>query len=115
MSVTVSDYREGLERAIASGIEPNAVEVDRSGGFPRLGIDALAENGLLGLISASEVGGQGRGLREAADAVEKVARSCGSTAMVLCMHYAGTAVIEALGPQETRQAIAQGRHLTTLA
>jgi alkylation response protein AidB-like acyl-CoA dehydrogenase len=35
--------------------------------------------------------------------------------MVLCMHYAGTAVIEAHGPRPVREAIALGRHLTTLA
>lgn len=35
--------------------------------------------------------------------------------MVLCMHYAGTAVIEAHGPRGVREAIARGRHLTTLA
>jgi alkylation response protein AidB-like acyl-CoA dehydrogenase len=35
--------------------------------------------------------------------------------MVVCMHYAATAVIEAHGPREIREAIAAGRHLTTLA
>jgi alkylation response protein AidB-like acyl-CoA dehydrogenase len=35
--------------------------------------------------------------------------------MVLCMHYAGTAVIETHGPREVREAIAAGRHITTLA
>jgi len=31
------------------------------------------------------------------------------------MHYAGTAVIEAYGSRDVREAIAAGRHLTTLA
>ena len=35
--------------------------------------------------------------------------------MVVCMHYAGAAVIEAHGPREVREAVAAGRHLTTLA
>src|SRR5919202_5202466 len=35
--------------------------------------------------------------------------------MVICMHFAGTAVIEAHGPRDVREAIAAGRHLTTLA
>src|SRR6185436_19125190 len=39
----------------------------------------------------------------------------GTTAMVVCMHYAGAAVIEKLGDEGTRRAIAAGRHLTTLA
>ena len=35
--------------------------------------------------------------------------------MVVLMHYAATAVIEALGPEDVRRAIAAGQHLTTLA
>ena len=31
------------------------------------------------------------------------------------MHYAATAIIEAHGPTDVREAIAAGRHLTTLA
>jgi alkylation response protein AidB-like acyl-CoA dehydrogenase len=48
-------------------------------------------------------------------AVERIARECGSTAMVLCMHYAGAAVIEVYGPRQVREEIAAGRHITTLA
>jgi alkylation response protein AidB-like acyl-CoA dehydrogenase len=35
--------------------------------------------------------------------------------MVVCMHYCGTAVLEAFGPQEVRRAAASGAHLSTLA
>src|SRR5207245_3341710 len=48
-------------------------------------------------------------------AVERMARECASTAMVLTMHYAGTAVIEKHGPVEVRRAIVSGHHLSTLA
>jgi alkylation response protein AidB-like acyl-CoA dehydrogenase len=61
------------------------------------------------------VGGLGLGFGDAARAVEQIARECASTAMVLTMHYAGTAVIEKLGPTSVRKEIASGRHLTTLA
>ncbi|HZT56693.1 MAG TPA: acyl-CoA dehydrogenase family protein, partial [Burkholderiaceae bacterium] len=44
-----------------------------------------------------------------------IAQACPSTAMVLCMHYCATAVIEALGPDALRREIAAGRHLSTLA
>src|SRR6185295_13433763 len=43
------------------------------------------------------------------------ARECGSTAMVVCMHYCASAVIEQHGPADVRAAIAAGKHLTTLA
>jgi alkylation response protein AidB-like acyl-CoA dehydrogenase len=92
----------------------HAAEVDR-GAFPTVTLKALAEDGLLGLVSSKEVGGKGAGLAEAAELVERLARECGSTAMVVCMHFCATAVIEAHGPTEIRKAIAAGKHLTTLA
>ena len=76
---------------------------------------AMGDAGLLGLVSATEVGGKGLGLPAASQVVGRIARECASTAMVVCMHYCATAVIEANGPVEVRKAIAAGKHLTTLA
>ncbi|MBI2756253.1 MAG: acyl-CoA/acyl-ACP dehydrogenase [Chloroflexi bacterium] len=106
---------DALAGVLSAVIAPAASEVDRSGTFPRSGLDALGEAGLMGLTSSMDVGGQGKGLREAAAVVEKLAAVDASTAMVVMMHYAATAVVEAHGPREVRQAIAAGRHLTTLA
>lgn len=108
-------YLDALDKIAIEVIRPLAAEIDQTGTFPRAAIQALGKVGLLGLISASEVGGMGQGLRAASMAVERVAQECASTAMVLCMHYAGTAVIEARGPREIRQEIAEGKHITTLA
>jgi alkylation response protein AidB-like acyl-CoA dehydrogenase len=108
-------YLESLEQVIADVVAPAAAEIDQQGNFPRAALDALGAAGLLGLISAAEVGGQGQAHRAAALVVERLARECASTAMVVCMHYAATAVIEAHGPRDVREAIAAGRHLTTLA
>lgn len=112
---TQSSYLETLEKIAIDTIRPAAIEVDEKGVFPRDAMDALSKGGLLSLISATEVGGSGQGLRAAVLAVERVARECGSTAMVLCMHYAATAVIEAHGSRSVREEIAAGRHLSTLA
>src|SRR5436190_11669881 len=105
---------EKLIEPIAAVAAANAASVD-AGQFPTETMRALGEAGLLGLISAAEVGGRGLGLPAAAAVVERLARECGSTAMVLCMHYCATAVIEELGPRDVRTAIAAGKHLTTLA
>ncbi|MEP6895011.1 MAG: acyl-CoA dehydrogenase family protein, partial [Chloroflexota bacterium] len=95
---------------------PSAMEVDEKGIFPRASIDALGQAGLLGLLSAKEVGGMGMTPRDAVMVIERLARECTSTAMIMCMHYSGTTVIEALnGAQDVREAIAAGKHLTTLA
>lgn len=92
----------------------HAAEVDR-GTFPTATLKALADDGMLGLVSSKDVGGKGGGLAEAAALVERLARECGSTAMVVCMHFCATAVIEAHGPLDVRKAIAAGKHLSTLA
>ena len=51
---------------------------------------------------AKEVGGFGEGMRAATLVVEQIAKHCASTAMVVCMHYAGAAVIEAHGPRDRK-------------
>src|SRR6266496_3481575 len=114
-AISTVSYLDRLEKIAVEVIRPAAAEIDQNGAFPRAAMDALSKSGLLGLISAKEVGGAGQGLRAAALVVERVAQECASTAMVLCMHYAGTAVIEAHGPLSVRQAIAGGKHITTLA
>ena len=111
----MNDYRDALERVIADTVVPAAREVDESGRFPSDSLKALAEAGILGLTSAESVGGGGQGLDAGAAVIEALAAACGSTAMVVLMHYAATAVVENHGPEATRRAIAEGSHLTTLA
>jgi alkylation response protein AidB-like acyl-CoA dehydrogenase len=106
----------GAAEAIARGVvAEHAAGVDRNAEFPKASIEALRGAGLLGLISAKDVGGLGEGPRAAALVVERMARECASTAMVLCMHYAGTAVLEKHGPETLRKQNARGEHLLTLA
>jgi isovaleryl-CoA dehydrogenase len=111
----VTTTAPSIQAAIDEVIAPAAGEIDRAGAFPRTGIEALGRAGALGLLSASEVGGAQSGLRAAAETIEQVAGACGSTAMVLLMHYSAVPVIEAHGPKEVREAIGRGQHLTTLA
>jgi isovaleryl-CoA dehydrogenase len=111
----LSDYLDALQRVIDETIAPAAADVDHKGRFPREAVDALGRAGILSLASAAEMGGGGQGMRAAATVVERLAGSCGSTAMVVLMHYAGAALVEAHGPADARRAIAGGGHLTTLA
>src|SRR5882757_3821191 len=109
------EYESALARVIDDVVEPGAAAVDRDGTYPRAQLEALGEAGILGLASSPDVGGGGADLAAAAFVVEELARHCGSTAMVVMMHYSATAVLEAHGPQGIREAIAAGRHVTTLA
>ena len=115
MTNTSRSYLDLLEPIAAQVVAPAAVEIDQTGAYPRAALQALGQAGLLGLVSAADAGGLGQGHRAAALVVERLARECASTAMVVCMHYAAAAVIEAHGPREARQAIAAGRHVSTLA
>jgi alkylation response protein AidB-like acyl-CoA dehydrogenase len=112
---TTQTHHNVLEQICEKIIGPSAPIVDRNGVFPRESVDALKSAGLLGAISAPEVGGLGLGLRGAADIVRRVAQECGSTAMVVCMHYSGAAVLEAHANSDARRAAASGEHLSTLA
>ncbi|MGH9124189.1 MAG: acyl-CoA dehydrogenase family protein [Acidimicrobiales bacterium] len=111
----MADVHDALTRVIAEVVAPNATEVDRAGRFPAEGVRALADAGILGLTISESVGGGGGGLRQAADVVRTLASACGSTAMVVLMHYAAAGVIDRYGPEAVRKAIAGGGHLSTLA
>lgn len=106
---------EFLEDIVTRFVEPLALRTDTEGRFPRETIEALGQAGLLGLVSAASVGGQGLGLAEASRVVSRIAQACPSTAMIVCMHYCAAATIEQLGDEATRKAIAAGKHLSTLA
>ncbi|MCG8421227.1 MAG: acyl-CoA/acyl-ACP dehydrogenase [Proteobacteria bacterium] len=93
----------------------NAAEVDKLARFPRESMDELAERGILGLLIAKECGGLGLDLAAAAAVVQRLARECPSTAMITAMHFCATAVIDEYGSRRVREAIAAGKHLSTLA
>jgi alkylation response protein AidB-like acyl-CoA dehydrogenase len=78
-------------------------------------VDALGAAGILGLTVPAEFGGGGAGLRAAADVIRELGAVCGSTAMIVTMHYAAVAALTAAGDKETLTAAASGRHLSTLA
>jgi isovaleryl-CoA dehydrogenase len=107
--------QDALARVIEDVVAPGAARVDASGEFPGKQIDALAQAGLLALTVPAEDGGGGGGLRDAAKVVRELGAVCGSTAMIVTMHYSATAAIVAVGDKETLTAIATGHHLSTLA
>jgi isovaleryl-CoA dehydrogenase len=108
-------YQEALKRVIRDVVAPGAAEVDASGSFPRAHVDALAADGLLKLTVPADFGGGGAGLRDAAVVIRELGAVCGSTAMVVTMHYAATAALTAAGAKDALTEIAAGHHLSTLA
>ena len=108
-------YRDVLAGVIDEVVAPGAGAVDASGEFPAAQVSALGAAGLLALTVPAEFGGGGAGLREAADVIRELGSVCGSTAMIVTMHYAAVAALTAAGDKETLTVIASGRHLSTLA
>jgi alkylation response protein AidB-like acyl-CoA dehydrogenase len=108
-------YQDALARVIEEVIAPGAAEVDASAIFPRRQIEALAGAGLLALTVPTDFGGGGEGLRAASHVVCELGAVCGSTAMIVTMHYSATAALAAVSVKDALTAIAAGRHLSTLA
>jgi alkylation response protein AidB-like acyl-CoA dehydrogenase len=111
----MSSSVEELTSIIETVIRPEAVDVDQSGDYPQRSMDALAAAGVLARTVPAEFGGGGENLRAASDVVRRIAQVCGSTAMIVTMHYAATAVLSATGRAEVLAEIGACRHLSTLA
>ena len=105
--------------AALPGIRGAAEAVDRDGSFPGDQMQALAENGLLGLTLSPDVGGLGGGPTALVETMMAVASACGSTSMVYLMHIAAASVVSAAPPvdggDELLRDFASGARLGTLA
>ena len=99
-------------------IAPGAVAVDAERAFPRAAIDALAEQGALGLMVPAAAGGAGGGLTELVAACEAVGEACASSGMVFLMHSVTAATVAAGGGERANgylEQMAAGEVLGSLA
>ena len=87
--ITMTFDLDTATESVADVAREHALGVDASGSFPTETVAAARNAGLLGLTTDSSNGGQGGSLGGAGTVIERVARECGSSAMVLTMHYAG--------------------------
>lgn len=113
--MSIPDALAAFEPALDGIIRERAAATDGEPAFPSHTISALRETGLLGLVTPEAHGGLGGSYGDAARLVERIARRCGTSAMVTCMHLAGAAVVAAHGDAETNRTLARGDHVTTLA
>ena len=109
MSEQPGRFASALDGLVASAAAVAEV-TDRQGRFPAEVISEFLASGLGGLMSADA-----GVLREAATVVERLAGACGSTAMIVCMHYCAAAAIDAFGNEDAKARIAGGTALATLA
>ena len=115
----VTELLQKNETLAREVLAPSADEVDQQRRFPRENIEALGEAGVLGLLVPREYGGAGGGLPEMSRALGTMAEACASTAMVVLMHYCGTAAVVSRGGAKLKDGvlreIVSGKHLSTLA
>ena len=111
----VSAGKDIADRLLAPAARAN----DKEGRFSNEAVEALGKAGLLGLTLPAEIGGAGLDMRTFAAVTAALAESDASVAMIYVMHIAATATIASARPEaataETLKAIAEGRHLSTLA
>ncbi len=119
LSSTLIELQAAAERITEQQIAPRAREVDENCLWPAHSMQALAQEGLLGLHVPESLGGRGQGLLALSVLTETIGKACPSSALCFGMHCVGTAVIaaKATGYQQERylKPIARGEHITTLA
>lgn len=81
---------ETIARDVAA---PNASDVDARSRFPEETLAALKAAGLLAAPVPRDLGGGGCGILELAELCATLAKACGSSAMVLAMHYTQVACL----------------------
>ena len=90
----------GAVRRIALEVAAvHAADVDRNARCPSETITALREAGVMSALVPREFGGAGCGMGELAQLCSTLAQACGSSAMVLAMHYSQLACIARHGLQ----------------
>ena len=81
------DLLDAAHRVANEVAAVHAADVDRSARFPSETINALRDEGILSAAVPSAYGGAGCSLRELAHLCSTVFQACGSSGMVLAMHY----------------------------
>ena len=118
-SRSLGDLRSLAGEIGTSVLRPSADETDREGRWPKQGLRALAEAGLMGLHVPQDLGGHGQGLLALATIAEELGRHCSSTAMCFGMHSVATKVLAAKATpyhqDKFLKPIAEGRHISSLA
>ncbi|MDS1116256.1 acyl-CoA dehydrogenase family protein [Gordonia westfalica] len=105
MSIEYREFRESVRKLSQTKIAPHAADVDDKERFPSEAWAALRSNDLPGLAYPESLGGSGADLLAQVIAVEEVAASCASTALVMLVNWAGTSTVLRQGSDELKQLV----------
>ncbi|MET7737664.1 acyl-CoA dehydrogenase family protein [Streptomyces sp. NPDC005402] len=88
----IEDAYEAVERAAAQAAAA-AAEVDRNARFPHEAVTSLREGRLLNAAAPTHLGGLGLTIEQLVDVGGRIARSCGTSAMIWAMHQVQLACV----------------------
>ena len=97
------DFRDLVRRLSQEQIAPRAAEIDEKGEYPWDIRELLASHDILGLPFPTEYGGTGTGTLMQQIAVEEIAKSCASSALILMIQELGTLPIQLFGSDELKE------------
>ena len=100
------DHREflaGIREIVQGRVLPRAAEIDRSGDYPWDIRELFGEHDILALPFEEEYGGTGTGTLMLQMAVEEIAKSSASCALILMVQELGTLPIRLFGTDEQKQ------------
>lgn len=96
---TFGSLFDAVRRIALEVAAAHAADVDKNARFPIETITALREAGVMSALVPREFGGAGCSMGELARLCSTLAQACGSSAMVLAMHYSQLACIARHGLQ----------------
>src|SRR5579863_4530966 len=96
------EFRDTIRQIARERIAPRAGEMDEKAEYPHDLRRLLAEQDILGLPFDTEYGGTGTGTLMLNMAVEEIAKTCASTALILMIQELGTLPIKLFGSGELK-------------
>ncbi len=105
METEYEDFRSSIRQLATDKIAPHAADVDDKERFPEEAFAALRAAEMVGLAHPVELGGSGGDLLSQVIAVEEVAATCGSSALVMLVNWAGTSTVLSHGSSELKSEV----------
>ncbi len=99
----LADLREMIAQLSREKIAPRAAQIDSDAAYPQDIRELLAEHDVLGLPFEEQYGGTGTGTLMLQMAVEEIAKSCASSALILMVQELGTLPIQLFGSDEQKE------------
>ncbi|MEA2298720.1 MAG: hypothetical protein QOF77_1656 [Solirubrobacteraceae bacterium] len=99
----ITDFREAISQICVARVAPRAAEIDETAAYPWDVRRLFAEHDILGLPFPIEYGGTGTGTLMLNVAIEEIAKSCASSALILMVHELGTLPIQLFGTDEQKR------------